>query len=53
MAPTATKSSGTRVQTWLPLRLAEQVKAKADTERQSVSQVVRLALEAQLARKTR
>ena len=53
MAPTATKTSGTRVQTWLPLSLAEQVKAKADTERRSVSQVVRLALEAQLARNPR
>ena len=30
MAPTATKSSGTRVQTWLPLSLAEQLKAQAD-----------------------
>jgi hypothetical protein len=48
VAPTAEKSSGTRVQTWLPVSLAEQLKAQADLERRSVSAVIRLAVEDQL-----
>jgi Ribbon-helix-helix protein, copG family len=50
VAPIATKSSGTRVQTWLPISLAEQLKAQADLERRSVSAVIRLAVEDQLRR---
>lgn len=50
VAPTSTKSSGTRVQTWLPIPLVEQLKAQAELERRSVSSVVRLAVEDQLRR---
>ena len=39
MAPTATKPTGTRIQTWLPLSLAEQLKAQADPD-----QVLRLLM---------
>ena len=53
MAPTAEKSSGTRVQTWLPLSLAEQVRAQADLERRSVSALIRLAVEDQLRKEGR
>ncbi len=48
MAPTATKTSGTRVQTWLPITLAEQLKAQADLERRSVSNVIKVAIEDRL-----
>jgi hypothetical protein len=41
VTPTQTKPSGTRVQTWLPISLAEQLKAQADLERRSVSAVIR------------
>ena len=37
MALIATKSTGTRVQTWLPQSLAEQLRAQAELERRSVS----------------
>lgn len=49
MASTATKS-GIKVQAWLPVSLAEQLKAQADLERRSVSAVVRLCVEDQLRR---
>jgi hypothetical protein len=42
------QESGTRVQTWLPIPLVEQLKAQADLERRSVSAVIRLAVEDQL-----
>jgi hypothetical protein len=32
MAPTETKSTGTRVQTWLPQSLVEQLQAQAELE---------------------
>ena len=51
MAPTSTKSStGTRVQTWLPISLAEQLKAQADLERRSVSSAIRNLIEDELRR---
>jgi hypothetical protein len=53
VAPIATKSTGTRVQTWLPQSLAEQLRAQAELERRSVSAVIRLALEDQLRREGR
>ena len=45
MAPTATKPTGTRIQTWLPISLAEQLKAQADLERRSVSSAIRNLIE--------
>jgi hypothetical protein len=44
----AAKSSGTRVQTWLPKSLAEQLRAQAELERRTVSAIVRLAIEDRL-----
>jgi CopG-like RHH_1 or ribbon-helix-helix domain, RHH_5 len=49
----ATKQTGQRVQAWVPPDLARQLKAHADSERRSVSQVVRLAIEDQLRAKGR
>jgi hypothetical protein len=48
VAPTATKSTSTRVQTWLPISLAEQLRAQCAIERRSISQTVRLAIEDRL-----
>jgi Ribbon-helix-helix protein, copG family len=48
---TETKETGVNVQSWLPPDLAQQVRAKAEAEKRSISQVVRLALEDQLARR--
>jgi CopG-like RHH_1 or ribbon-helix-helix domain, RHH_5 len=42
---TAAKSTGTRIQTWVPLDLAAELKQHADRERRSVSSVVRNAVE--------
>ena len=50
VAVAAKGSSGIRLQTWLPIGLAEQLKAQADLERRSVSAVIRLAVEDQLRR---
>ena len=48
MAPTAEKSTGTRVQTWLPNSLAEQLKAEAERSRRSVSNLIKVAVEDRL-----
>jgi hypothetical protein len=42
---TAAKPTGTRIQTWVPLDLAAELKQHADRERRSVSAVVRNAVE--------
>jgi hypothetical protein len=42
---TATKPTGTRMQTWVPLDLAAELKQHAERERRSVSAVIRLAIE--------
>ena len=44
------ETTGTRVQTWLPISLAEQLKAQADLERRSISSAIRIAVEDQLRR---
>jgi hypothetical protein len=38
---TATKTPGTRVQSWLPVELAADLKHYAEAERRSISSVVR------------
>jgi hypothetical protein len=48
VAPTSTKSTGTKLQTWLPISLAEQLKAQADAERRSVSGLIKLCVEDRL-----
>jgi hypothetical protein len=45
---TSTESPGTVVQSWVPVALAERLKAQAELERRSVSAVVRLAVEDRL-----
>ena len=50
---TAMKPTGTRVQTWLPISLAEQLKAQADLERRSVSSAIRNLIEDELRRDER
>lgn len=44
----ATEPSGKVVQSWVPAELAEQLKAKAELERRSVSSTIRLAIEDRL-----
>ena len=48
MAPIGTKSTGTRVQTWLPNSLAEQLKAEAERSSRSVSNLIKVAVEDRL-----
>ena len=48
---TTTESSGptgTIVQSWVPIPVAEQLKAQADLERRSVSSLIKLAIEDRL-----
>ena len=42
---TAAKSTGTIVQAWVPVELADELKQHAERERRSVSSVVRNAVE--------
>jgi Ribbon-helix-helix protein, copG family len=42
---TATKPTGTRIQTWVPLDLAAELKQHAERERRSIGAVIRLAIE--------
>jgi CopG-like RHH_1 or ribbon-helix-helix domain, RHH_5 len=42
---TAAKSTGTIVQSWVPVELADELKEHAQRERRSVSSVVRNAIE--------
>jgi hypothetical protein len=48
MAPTSEKTTGTRVMTWLPISLAEQLRAEAELERRSVSSLIKLSIEDRL-----
>jgi CopG-like RHH_1 or ribbon-helix-helix domain, RHH_5 len=45
MAPTASKSTGTKLQTWLPITLAEQLKAESERQSRSVSNLIKVAVE--------
>lgn len=44
MAPPASKSTGTKLQTWLPISLAEQLKAEAERSSRSVSNLIKVAV---------
>jgi hypothetical protein len=50
---TSTHIPGTVVQSWVPVALAEQLKAQAELERRSVSATIRLAVEDRLRREDR
>jgi hypothetical protein len=44
----AAKESGKVIQSWVPVQLAERLKAQAELERRSVSSTIRLAIESKL-----
>jgi hypothetical protein len=48
VAPTASKSTGTKLQTWLPISLAEELKAEAERSSRSVSNLIKVAVEERL-----